>query len=276
MKPPFRIFGRTPRRLLENIGMLPSNVWGMAKSIAIFRQPFRVLHHYVHRTLPSDLELRTRSGLRIHLPGDEDDVITVFLNFVRRDYGPVPPGSVVVDVGGHLGSFTLFAIWQGAARVYCLEPDPKLYEAIRTNLQANRLENKVTALNLAMTGQDGGLLRFRREGNASGHVIANMPKAGEVEGEVIEVKSVSLAVFMEAQGLDRIDLLKLDCEGSEYGIVENTPVEVWRRIKRIRLEYHLGRVDELKKKLAEAGFRVVHEHPHASGVGLIWFDRQDG
>jgi hypothetical protein len=68
-----------------------------------------------------------RNGYRIHLTGDEDDIVTLLVVIGRGDYGHVPAGGVIIDVGAHLGAFTLYALMQGAGKVYFYEPDPSLY-----------------------------------------------------------------------------------------------------------------------------------------------------
>ena len=38
--------------------------------------------------------------------------------------------------------------------------------------------------------------------------------------------------------LERVDLLKMDCEGAEYEILYGTPDRYLERIREIRMEYH--------------------------------------
>jgi hypothetical protein len=55
-------------------------------------------------------------------------------------------------------------------------------------------------------------------------------------------------------------LLKLDCEGCEYGLILDANRETLRRFKRIIIEYHNG-YENLCNKLREAGFFVRHTVP---------------
>jgi len=43
---------------------------------------------------------------------------------------------------------------------------------------------------------------------------------------------------MEENGIDKIDFLKMDCEGSEYKILDNLPKDIFNRIITISLEFH--------------------------------------
>jgi hypothetical protein len=59
-------------------------------------------------------------------------------------------------------------------------------------------------------------------------------------------------------------LLKMDCEGCEYNLLEESK-EIIRQFNRIVIEYHNG-YKNLKVKLEECGFNVSFTGPH------IWYD----
>ena len=233
----------------------------------------RLARHYVLRTCPSGLYLETRSGLRIHLSGDEDDVSTLLVVFGRRDYGKIPQHAICIDVGAHLGSFSLYAISSGAASVYSYEPDPVLYKTLVRNVESNHLGSQVFPCRAAVVGAQASTVTFYPEGNASGHLA---PLQGDNQG--IAVNALTLAEVVERNKLERVDVLKLDCEGSEYDIVFGTPPEIWRRIERVRLEYHFGRADELKRHFNELGYRLAfrtEQKGRNNQVGVLAFDRAD-
>jgi|CZKS01.1.fsa_nt_gi FkbM family methyltransferase len=227
--------------------------------------------HYLLRTCPPGLFLETRSGLRIHLSGDEDDVSTLLVVFGRRDYGQIPRNAICIDVGAHLGSFSLYAVSSGTAAVYSYEPDSVLYKTLLRNVEDNSLGSQIFACEAAVVGAEASTVTFYPEGNASGHVA---PLPGDNRG--ISVKALTLTEIVEGNHLEKVDVLKLDCEGSEYDIVFGTPPEIWRRIERVRLEYHFGRADELKKHFNLLGYRLAFrtEQKGRNGqVGVLGFDR---
>jgi hypothetical protein len=59
--------------------------------------------------------------------------------------------------------------------------------------------------------------------------------------------------------------LKVDCEGSEYGLILGSDDKVLRKFGRIMIEYHYGYLD-LVDKLRHAGFKVRYEKPIRIGV----------
>jgi FkbM family methyltransferase len=227
-----------------------------------------MLKCYFQRRCPDDLLVEMRNGYRIHLPGDEDDVVTLLAVVGRKDYGPVPAGGVVIDVGAHLGAFMLYALMHGAGRVYCYEPDPALRQVLFKNVRENRLQERVQVQEAAVVGSGSGEVTFYQEGNASGRLD---PYEGETGG--ISVKALTLSEIVLATPIQHVDMLKLDCEGSEYGIILDTPKQVWDRIGRVALEYHKGQTDQIRQRFRELGFRLTRFQAHSESVGLMWFER---
>jgi hypothetical protein len=61
------------------------------------------------------------------------------------------------------------------------------------------------------------------------------------------------------KNISKINFLKIDCEGSEYGIFENFSEDFLKIIDKIIMEYHLntdGRLVKMIEKLQNNGFTV--------------------
>lgn len=266
-KMPTRILGRSPQRFISSLRRLPTilaTVWG----VHIFRRPLEILRCYFQRRCPDGLIVEMRNGCQIHLTGDEDDIVTLLVVMGRADYGHVPAGGVIIDVGAHLGAFTLYALMHGAGKVYSYEPDPTLQQALLKNVGENRFNEHVDAHQAAVVGSGGGEVVFYREGNAAGHLD---PYEGETGG--IAVNALTLSEVVLTNQIQRVDLLKLDCEGSEYGIIFDTPKEIWDRIGCVCLEYHRGETDKIRQRLQALGFRLTRFEPRDHRVGLMRFER---
>ncbi|MDP1710367.1 MAG: FkbM family methyltransferase [candidate division WWE3 bacterium] len=97
-------------------------------------------------------------------------------------------------------------------------------------------------------------------------------------GNKISVDCVTLKDIFKKHSLETLDLLKLDCEGAEYEILYETPPEILKRIKEIRLEYHLlpakrANPDDLTDFLCRHGFALVRRRRDAPISGILWFSR---
>jgi FkbM family methyltransferase len=265
-----RLTGRHPGRLRHAVSH-PGHIFRSLKGLLAFRDSWSLLWCYLKRTNPSTLAVRTRSGREIRLTGDNDDFVTVLLVFGRRDYGDIPAGGVVVDIGAHLGAFTLYAMAEGADRVYAFEPDPLLCRTLRENVAANGFSRHVIVTEAAVVGQPTAAVRFEREENASGHVARSMEhsNAAGAPASTIAVRALTLSEILAEHGISCVDLLKIDCEGSEYDIIFAEAPAAWTRVRQVRLEYHLGRADELKSKLRDLGFEIIFESQTSDLVGML-------
>lgn len=92
--------------------------------------------------------------------------------------------------------------------------------------------------------------------NPAGHVLYdyNVKK----KGEFIEIPTTTLRTIVDNNNIEQVDFLKMDCEGSEGGIIKTTPKEYLRKIKKISMEFHdnvsvLNHI-EIQEILNDAGF----------------------
>jgi FkbM family methyltransferase len=129
----------------------------------------------------------------------------------------------LVDVGANEGLFTLVAALRvgDSGRILALEPSSREFEHLRKNIDLNGLKN-VEPLRLALYNHSGhgklACAEFGHEGlNAIGERIANTGVA--VTGsETVELET--LDALVAARGVDRLDFIKIDAEGSEARILE--------------------------------------------------------
>ena len=83
---------------------------------------------------------------------------------------------------------------------------------------------------------------------------------------------------MDKNDVDRIDFLKMDCEGSEFGIFRTTPKEYLERINKMAIEFHdnvtLYKHDYLKKILKDYGFEINVSWDGKSSFGYMYAQRR--
>jgi FkbM family methyltransferase len=158
------------------------------------------------------LDLPRGESLRIAVP-PSGDVIGDHLQIVGGYFPPtfdlalgmLEPGSVVLDLGAHLGTFSLAAAARGV-RVIAVEASPRNAEFLRASARANGFDDIVVVQ--AAVSDDSGTVRFREEG-AWGQIT------DEWAPSVVEVRAQPVSNVLRDHGAARIDLVKLDVEGSE-------------------------------------------------------------
>ncbi len=120
----------------------------------------------------------------------------------------VKAGDVVLDVGGHLGTFTRIALQRGAQRVVIFEPHPVNIRCLKRTYAQEIAESRVTVVEAAAWHEESRLQFALRENEASGRGM--LTKDGG-----LSVRAVSIDDIVKQLGLPRVDLVKMDIEGAE-------------------------------------------------------------
>jgi amino acid adenylation domain-containing protein/FkbM family methyltransferase len=218
-------------------------------------------------------------------------------------------GDVVFDVGANIGMFELFlgTRYQGL-RLFAFEPIPEVFELLELNVRLHGAAAETSMCGIAAEPgtdvftyyPDVSILsgryadtradvqavlayeRGRREEVGAGLAAELEEVAAErLRGRQVtcELKTVSQA--MRENGLDRVDLLKIDAEKSEEDVLRGIAAEDWPRIRQVVAEIHDadGRRESVTRLLEEHGFSVaVDETPSIAGSGscMVYASRGGG
>jgi FkbM family methyltransferase len=232
------------------------------KNIAAFKN-WPVFYAGRYGLLHNEFEIIHRNGIRIRVRPNTDDLKIVKSNFVTmhyiRDFVPITKDSVVVDVGAHIGSFSVMAA-RIAYRVLAYEPEPSNYQMLKKNAELNKLSN-LTPFEMAVSGSSGYQEFCAYEDGSTGtHFLS---QKGSDHAVKKRVQTISLEDIIKKGGLSRIDFLKLDCEGAEHDILKNMSLDTAARIGAIAMETHYGHPEcsiDIPARLKEIGFEVKTEH----------------
>jgi len=213
--------------------------------------------------LRNEFELVHRSGIMIKVRPHTDDLKIVKSNFVTKHYFkdcvPIPKDSIVVDVGAHIGAFSIMAAGK-AHRVLSFEPEPNNFQMLKKNKELNHLEN-ISIFEMAVSGSCGYQeITVYSEGSTGSHSLYQGSAKGAGKKRV---QTISLEEIIRKEALTRIDFLKLDCEGAEHDILKNISFETASKIMGIAMETHGVSPDsfiDIPTRLGELGFEVKMEH----------------
>lgn len=173
--------------------------------------------------------------------------------------------SVIVDVGAHIGAYTVLAARaHPAARVYALEPAASSFRLLVRNIETNGLTN-VTAEQRALGRADTDAVLYHAAENW-GHSLHRQLTDGD---RVETVTCETLATFLDRHRLPAVDVMKMNIEGGEYDVLLHSPREVLRRVRRWAVEVHpmdgfTG--SDIVARLRSCGF----------DVDVQWSDVEDG
>jgi FkbM family methyltransferase len=134
----------------------------------------------------------------------------------------IPRGSVVYDVGAHVGFYTLLAsrLVGPTGRVVSFEPLPRNVTYLRQHLALNRTTN-VQVIEAAVADQDG-VLTFAERGSS---YMGRLERGGQQQ-----VSTVYLDGLLEHRAIPPPNYLKIDIEGGEVRAL-NGGLEMLRRYR---------------------------------------------
>jgi FkbM family methyltransferase len=220
------------------------------------------------------LDLHTVDGLTITIRQNYGDAMTVAEIFLGNCYGRdlhLPPNPVVVDIGGFIGDFSLYAVKRlNARKVVVCEPSPRNWALLLKNIANNGYEDRIEPENKAVTA-DGGSVKMNIDASDENQCMVS---AYHNDAQPMStVSGISLHQLLRDHAIDTVDLLKMDIEGGEYAILENTSAEVLSRIRNIVFEYHdiedgWAKLESAKQRLQREGYDL-----HDSR-GLVWASRR--
>ena len=126
------------------------------------------------------------------------------------------PGDVFVDVGANIGYFSILAasIVGSQGAVFAFEPDPENCRLLRANSALNNFEQQITVVEAALSDRAGVGELFLSTDNLGDHQVY----AGAERRNSLPIALVQGSDFLQ-QHLQRIDLLKVDTQGSEFQVI---------------------------------------------------------
>lgn len=209
----------------------------------------------------------------------------------------IKDGDVIFDVGANIGIFGIRAVQNYPnARVFCFEPIPDIFDVLKKNAElfgADRMiclpfgvseepgeatfsyfpntpalstlhpehweENPgafKTAVKGTMRNPPEGMKWMRLIPTAFSGVIAKQLVKGE---KTVNCQLKPLSHVIEEHQVDRIDLLKIDCEGAELSVIKGIGDQDWPKIQSMVVEVHdeNGRLDFIRNLLVEQGFTSI-------------------
>lgn len=263
------------------LSRLAGNITIAARSIQAGASVGGVLLYPIRRrgSLPRH-QIDVRGGIVIVSPPDEP-ILPMFQRiwgrhvYVPRDYR-IQSGDTVIDIGANVGVFTIWAASRAPdVRVIALEPSPRICRYLRENVRRNVLPG-VTIIEAACGGTSGHATLYSHGYETNNSLYGRDLWGAQYEARY-EVNVMTLEQIFEGSGVERCDLLKMNCEGGEYDTLFSCTTRTLARIRRIAMEYHIGRQDRSPEMVAEllrgAGFEVRMLPLHDAEGGYMYATR---
>jgi FkbM family methyltransferase len=160
----------------------------------------------------------------------------------RVDY-PLNEKSLVVDVGGLTGDWAIRVFCRHACHIDIYEPHPVLIGKVRINFKGN---DKIKIYGFGLGGEYGTLTLYGDSFNAS---IFKNDTGGETKVRIVKASCAF-------EQYNHIDLLKINVEGAEYGIMNDLLANYdMRKIDNLQIQFHgnvpgyVEKREEIRKEL---------------------------
>ena len=144
----------------------------------------------------------------------------------KEEFDKLGPGSVAVDVGANLGWFSVYAAKRGC-RVYAFEPCHEVLGLLRTNVEQNSVSPEVSIFPLALYEREQRLdaVDLGPENPADqhfdhGHMDTMTCKNSGALNLSPSESGVYWSMPMDAFHFGRLDLLKIDTEGTDLEVMK--------------------------------------------------------
>lgn len=182
----------------------------------------------------------------------------------------IRPGDTVLDIGGHIGLYTLEASRAAGTdgRVVAFEPSSANYALLEHNVVANGCPN-VVLVRAAVSDADGELTLVLSDDNSGDHQITADTSSG---GHTERVRTVSIDSYCRDAAITSVQVVKMDIQGAEPAALAGALRTIEATTDMILFTevspHHLasrGGTDAYLADLADAGFDLWQ----LEGVGAV-------
>jgi FkbM family methyltransferase len=187
------------------------------------------------------------------------DLFTIYEIFSDRCYFPKMMEycrdiRTVVDFGANIGAFSVWASQLfNPSTVIAVEMESACYQQLLKNINANQLNHVIHPMQAAIFNRTGVIVEKKIPGSNFYYVLPS--------GKGRTVKAISLSEFLKRSQLQRIDLLKIDIEGSEKYLLTPENARLFReRVGYVLLETHSMndfRCEQAVQYFQGLGFQLV-------------------
>ena len=170
----------------------------------------------------------------------------------------IPEGSLVIDIGAHIGTVTLRCAVERGCQVYAYEPSGESFALLVENVGLNGLEDRVSCFNQAIGGRYETRDFYVEETHGSTSLyLGDNPDFADLHLKVERVQCTTLKRIFEDNGIEHCDVLKMDCEEAEREVFTEEAEPYFKRVDYLMLEWHNYDGHVYAEYLRRLGFSVV-------------------
>lgn len=175
------------------------------------------------------------NGLKVNYRDNSTDIGVIKEVFFEDPYKicEIPFGSIVIDVGAHIGTFAIRCARERGCTVYSYEPCEESFNLLAKNVTINNLDEKIKPIKKAVSAESG----LKDFNVSTAHYAGSSFYDVMAPFYTVKVDCITLEQIFKDHNITHCDVLKIDCESEEKNILMSS-AGVLKRVGRIMLEYH--------------------------------------
>lgn len=217
------------------------------------------------------------NNIKLNYDKNKNDIAILKEVFNYRSYSnyfPFYKRATILDIGAHKGYFTIFSYLNTGkgSRIISLEPARENFDALISNCNDNKIDkNNLVLINKGIYSKSGKLDFFISD--SCNNSIFNNERNILSSDKKESIDVISLKDLLIMNNIDRVDFMKMDCEGAEYPALFGTDGDTLSKIKVISLEFHdLKDIkyngNELVAFLKNNGYKIIEYRYEPTSMNL--------
>lgn len=161
------------------------------------------------------------NGFKVYFPARwfryfENDYEKENIQFLKTT---IQPGNIIIDIGAHLGLMSAICaqLTGNKGSIYAFEPTPLTFEILKKVIRMNGAQNIIQPVNKAVSNFTGELDFFVDDNDGSN--ANSLVSRNDKNRNARKTKVVTLDDFIREKELKKLDLVKIDAEGSELDVL---------------------------------------------------------
>jgi FkbM family methyltransferase len=183
---------------------------------------------------------------------------------------------LLIDIGMNVAyASCYFSKIKKIPHIISFEPFTPTYNQAKINISKNNLEESIDARNYGLGDCDKDIsVQYTPE--FKGQV--GMQGIDTIRSDISVITTEIISIKKAFEPLDKIEkeypnkrfILKIDCEGAEYDLIDVIPKALLQRCDLIMMEWHEKGPKKIEEWLVENGFIQMSFYPNSKRVGMIY------
>ena len=191
--------------------------------------------------------------------------------FVCQNYSQygisIEENDIVVDIGANVGASIKLAIDNKCKEIYCCEPNPVCIDVIKKYYG----QNKSLYINDCAISDYTGFGELSLISIDSTSTSAKISHNNQYNYVSLKIKTKTFKDFISDNNISKIDFLKVDCEGGEEFIFNETNIDyIKTNVRKIAVEYHTSNLHQYIQNLLNTFGFETHVLSYSDQMGLIY------